>query len=104
MKRVVHHVGVERQRAKVFESRGVVEVARMARVVDVEAPAARAGAQRHRGPPVELLPGQEAPAGHVEGPQLVVTNLLDEHVAALAPAGKREADLTARRRGTERKE
>src|SRR3989442_2428389 len=104
MERAVHHVCVEGNRPEVLERRRLREIDGIACLVDVDDLAIGAGSERHPGASLELHLVLEPFARKINGPELVMTNLLDQDVSVLAVWRERKADFPSPRSGADRKE
>src|SRR5262249_58005602 len=82
----------ERDRAQVLVARRVVQIDRVARLVDVEHATVRARLEAHPRPAGELDLVRHAPVLEIEGPELVPAHLRVQPVGALAARSEREAD------------
>ena len=89
MESVVHHVAVERDRAQIFETGGLIEVDGVARLVDVEDFSVRARSNRHARAAVELDLAFAAPPADIDRPELVVEGVLYEDVGLLSTGRQR---------------
>src|SRR5882672_7604384 len=76
MERAVHHVCVEGNRPEVLEPRRLVEIDGIPRLIDVDDLAIGAGSERHPGTSLERHLILEPFACKINGPELVMTNLL----------------------------
>src|SRR5262249_16442948 len=99
--KIRRHVGIERDRALVLIVRRVVEIDRVACLIDVEELPVRAGLERHARAASELLFAGHAAIGKIELPELVLANLLIKAERALAIGSKREADENLRSKRVE---
>src|SRR4029078_4405321 len=95
--RVVRHVRVEGDRPEILDIRRVVEVDGVPGLVEVEQPAIRADAKRHAGTSFERSLLQQLPLGKIDRPQLMMADVLQQHVAAPAIGAEREAQSPLRR-------
>src|SRR5207302_2152378 len=91
VERVVHHVRVKGNPAEVLESLRLVEIDGVPCFVDVENPSVGARSKGHPRARVESHLALKLSARHVDRPELVPTDVLEQHVAVLAVACECEA-------------